>query len=337
MKPAAVRLLQSASIAALASLLTGPVAAADATPDPNAPKVWTRGADLPRGQAFPSQTPQWIGRKLHLFAGVNYRIDSVLIFDADTATWESRPTALITSRHHFATAAFGGRIFVAGGCLGESDSVPHRRTDAVESYDPATGLWTPRCPMPAPRQGFELVVFGNEILAIGGADKEEIPITAIDAYDPAQDAWRHVTTAPWKSSVGYGHAVVHGDRIWIVGRTRDAAVLLEYDPRANTFAEKPVGLSGDRLSYGVTIVGDTILLVGGSQHRQPSAGVVGYSIGDATWREFPPLPEPQAFAAAASVDGRVLCIGGVGPTWNWAQPNRSVFVLHADESGGAVK
>jgi len=288
--------------------------------------TWQCAADLPRGCAFPNQTPQLIGRKLYLLAGANYRIDQLLTYDLDTGIWSTKPTALLTSRHHFATAVFGGKLYVAGGCLGESDAVPHRRTDAVESYDPATELWTPRSPMPLAREGCDLVPFENELLAIGGTDKADVPTNRIEAYDPTSDTWRVKAIAPWREPLMWTHAVVHCQRIYVFGRTQSAIFFLAYDPSANTFTELPVGRIAEKRAYGTALAGDVLLLVGGAQ-KAPVATVVGYDLAQDRWGEYPALPQPRAYAAVTQFEKRIFCMGGTGPDWDWAHPNTSVFVL----------
>lgn len=304
-------------------------------PTLSAASGWTRLADLPQPHAFPGQTPQRIGERLYLLAGRDYRIDTLLIYDSTADAWSTASTALLTSRHHFATAALDGRLYVAGGCLGESDAVPHRRTNAFERYDPATGLWTPLAPMLTARQAFQLVAFDGELYAIGGVDQRETPITTIEVYNPSTDAWRSIS-APWKGQLGWSAAAVYGDRILILGRIDDRSVFLDYDPRTNTSVEKPVGLAADKRNYAVALAGDRLLLIGAGDEK-PAAAVIGFDLSTDAWRELPPLPEARGHAGAVALGDRVLCIGGWGPDWDWAHPNATVFMLEIPKIADTAK
>lgn len=316
-------------VAAVAFLLAGACSAAAPAPG------WTRLTDLPTPQAFPSQTPQRIGDRILLLAGADYRVTTLLIYDIASDSWSSKPTALLTSRHHYATAALDGKFYVAGGCLGESDAIPHRRTNAFESYDPATGLWTPLPPMLSERQAFQLVAFEDELYAIGGVDHEAVPITTIEIYNPAVDTWRSVP-APWGQSLGWVSAVVHGDRILAFGRMKDRSVFLEYHPRTNTFFEKPVGPAADKRNYGVALAGDLLLLVGAGG-KEPGGTVLGFDLVKNEWRTLPDLPQARGHAGVTAIGNRVLCLGGWGPTWDWAHPNSTVFAFQFPPSTGTAK
>ncbi|HTZ21796.1 MAG TPA: kelch repeat-containing protein [Opitutaceae bacterium] len=291
-----------------------------------APSAWKTVAALPRGCAFSSGKPELIGRQIFVVAGRDYRIDQLFRYDLDADAWTAQPTALLTSRHHFATAVLDGRLYVVGGCLGESDAVPHRRTNAAERYDPATNLWTPLAPMLTAREGFQLVAWNGELFAIGGTDREDTPITSVEAYDPATDAWRRAATAPWHQSLTEFAAVAHRDKIIILGRTKNGAVFVEYDPRANTFVAKPPGRAAEKRSYGIALVGDMLLLVGGAG-KQPIDTVTGCDLDTGQWHDFPALPQARGGPGAIAVGGHVLCLGGWGPEWDWAHPNASVFAL----------
>lgn len=315
------------------ALFLSAATAALAQSQPGAEPAWKRLADLPTPQAFPSQAPQRIGDRLFLLAGVDYRVTALLVYDPAADAWTSKPTALLTSRHHYATATLGGKLYVAGGCLGESDAIPHRRTNAFESYDPETGLWTPLAPMPAARQAFQLVPFADELYAIGGVDRAEEPITTIEIFNPAADTWRSAP-APWGQSLGWSSAVAHGDRILVLGRMKDRSVFLEYHPRTNTFIEKPIGPAADKRNYGVALVGDALLLVGAGG-EQPGAAVIGFDLVANSWREFPALPEARGHAGVTAIGQRVLCLGGWGPTWDWAHPGTTVFALELPAEGTA--
>jgi N-acetylneuraminic acid mutarotase len=291
-----------------------------------APSRWSEAQAMPQGHAFPTESALQIGRKLYLVAGGGYRVGHVLAYDVDQGTWTSTASALLTNRHHFATAMLDGKLYVAGGCLGDTDAVPHRRTNAVERWDPATGHWTPLSSLLTARQAFLLVPYEGKLFAIGGADREGAPVTTVEVYDPAKDEWLVAAKAPWPQSLAFAQGVVDHGKAYVVGSTKAGTQFYVYDLAANSFTALPAGRIGERQNTSLVLAGGEILVVGGS-HKQPVADVTAYDIERGTWRDLPPLPAARAGVATACVDGRVYCIGGWGPEFDWAHPNASVFVL----------
>jgi N-acetylneuraminic acid mutarotase len=290
------------------------------------PGGWTEAQPMPQGYAFPTESALQIGRKLYLVAGGGYRVSQILAYDLDQGTWTTTASTLLTNRHHFATAVLDGMLYVAGGCLGDTDAVPHRRTNAVERWDPATGHWAPLSAMLTARQAFQLVPHDGRLFAIGGADREDTPVTTVEVYDPAKDEWQVAARAPWPQSLAFAHGVVDHGKAYVVGSTKAGTQFYVYDLAAKSFTALPVGRAGERQNTSLVLAGGEILVVGGS-HKQPVTDVSAYDISRGTWRDAPSLPAPRAGVATAWVDGRVYCIGGWGPEFDWEHPNASVFVL----------
>ena len=126
-------------------------------------------------------------------------------YDPATDTWFPRADAP-SARYHFATASEpNGHVFVAGGfgtSLGLSKEAYGTEgvLDAFERYDPYSGVWVRKEPMPFAAYGLGLAVFdcarrclviaaGGHLAAGGFTDDAAI-------YDPRAGEWRLVAPMP---------------------------------------------------------------------------------------------------------------------------------------------
>lgn len=110
------------------------------------------------------------------------------------------------------------------------------------------------------------------------------------------------------------------DRIAVVGGlTADGGASSRadvWDPSADLWdplPDLPLGLH----HTAVVSLDDRLWVVGGytvegSEVFSPVDVVFSFGVGEDTWREEPPLPEPRGALAATVVDGRIIVAGGVG-------------------------
>ena len=88
-----------------------------------------------------------------------------------------------------------------------------------EVFDPATGQWTERAPLPQPRDHMALVAIDGKLHAIGGRITNPASRTAQhDIYDPKTDSWSSGPPLPTaRSGLAYanlqGMAVVLGGEL----------------------------------------------------------------------------------------------------------------------------
>jgi non-specific serine/threonine protein kinase len=107
-------------------------------------------------------------------------------FDPETETWTSL-APMPGPRAQHASVALGARIYVVGGVAGDP-----RRARELWAYDVAHGTWlTDLAPLPTEREHLTAVAAGGLLIAIGGRKGRQIG--AVEAYDPATNAW---TTLP---------------------------------------------------------------------------------------------------------------------------------------------
>jgi N-acetylneuraminic acid mutarotase len=196
--------------------------------DPTANR-WSDGVPLPHPSA--EGVFAAIAGRLYLVGGrtrqheaarhFNEHMDTArgLVFDPSTGRWSSIANAP-TARNSTAAAVIDGKLFVVGGrqALKQADgslrqvNVPH-----LEVYDPASGRWTMRAPMPQAQGGLAAAAHGGKLYVFGG--EQWVPEQKVFAdawlYDPAIDRWSALPPLPTPRH-GLGAASV-GDRIHVFG------------------------------------------------------------------------------------------------------------------------
>jgi len=134
-----------------------------------------------------------------------------------------------------AGAVLDGKLHILGGC-----TIVGGASRAHQAFDPKTGSWTSRAPLPG-RSGWPAVaVYRGKIYCFGGDDKgiDARPTTRSFAYDPAKDAWTEI--APLPAPRSYAAATTVGEFIYLYGartlrRDTDDLSTYRYDPEENTY------------------------------------------------------------------------------------------------------
>ncbi|MQA99301.1 MAG: galactose oxidase [Actinobacteria bacterium] len=153
----------------------------------------------------------------------------------------------------------------------------------VYEYDPAEDTWVKRDPMPQPCHHAAMAALDGAIYLCGGfelPDGDEPawkPTDRVWRYDPAADTWHAL--ASLATARGAACAAAANGKVYVMG----GAAQLPDDPSAGIHPVRP--------------------------HRS-LATVEEYDPATDTWREVAPLPTARNHAAAASVGGRMIVIGG---------------------------
>ncbi len=115
------------------------------------------------------------------------------VFDPETGIW-SRGVDAPTARNSAASAVIDGRIYVVGGrqYLGQPDGTAvNVNVASLEAFDPETGLWSVKAPMPQAAGGLAAAAVGGKLYVVGG--EQWSPTRKVFAegwvYDPATDEW----------------------------------------------------------------------------------------------------------------------------------------------------
>lgn len=110
-----------------------------------------------------------------------------------------------------------GRLYFIGGH--DSTKGVGGKTNVCAQYDPDTGVWTRRSPMPTAREDMGSAVIGREIWVLGGLDNRGHLLTAgVEVYDTVADTW--TTRDEWPTPRCLGDfACTDGRAIYLISGT----------------------------------------------------------------------------------------------------------------------
>jgi hypothetical protein len=244
---------------------------------------------------------------------------------AGSPAWTEVPDAPL-SRLEMATAAHGGRIWLAGGLSPLGEAVAE-----VEIFDPATGEWTSGPSLPTGIHHAALVSDGDRLLLIGGyiGSSFDQPTDIVLALVGDQETWQPGPSLP--DARGAGAAAWDGSRVVYAGGvgvggvsgdvfalTGDAWERIGAMPRAR-----------EHLAAASDGVGRTWLLGGRAGSLESNLGDVDL-VEDTAITSLEPLPTPRGGVAAFHLPELGACLtGGEAPD----RAFRTVECIHAD---GAV-
>ena len=136
-------------------------------------------------------------------------------YDPITDTWTSK-NSMPTARHHTASTAIDGKIYVIGGRSVANSTMINLNVN--EMYDPEKNAWLSLEPMPSKRSGIAMASINNTIFVFGGEDADgEDPITYHnnEKYDPVTDLWTSEEPMP---TPRHGlTATSISDKIFVIG------------------------------------------------------------------------------------------------------------------------
>ena len=166
------------------------------------------------------------------------------------------------ARGGLGVAEVDGKIYAIGGSnatavvvIGEVFSGGVVGTNEV--YDPATGNWTLRTPMPTPREFFAIATCRNKIYCIGGLTSSGQVTGVNEVYDPATDTWE--TKAAMPTAASNIEANVVNDKIYILVGT----VNWVYDPTNDSWSTK-TPMPSTNFDFASTVFENKIYVIGNS-------------------------------------------------------------------------
>ena len=180
---------------------------------------WTELAHLPTSRGALGAAV--IGRRLYAVGGAPstypdyfaapYR--TLEILDLRSGRWSAGPD-MPTARHHVATAALGGRLYVVGGRAPSDFALA-----TVERFDPADGRWRRLPPLPQGVGAAAAAAFRGRLFITGGDDERGLRddrawvTPAAWSYRPGDSRWRRL---PDLSVPLQGHAsAALGGRLYV--------------------------------------------------------------------------------------------------------------------------
>ncbi len=208
---------------------------------------------------------------------------------------------------HGAAGVVDGKFYLAGGFNGFT------RSRVLDSYDPVSGFWTTRAPMPGERVFAAGAGLNGLFYVVSGAGSCPILCQGQYVYDPKGDRWRE---KPAEGTFGRtSHAVaVTGTKLYAVGGQYYtggvSASTYAYTPGDVWVTKSPLPTA--RHSLVAAAVGDKLYALGGAAPGTVTklATNQAYTPSTDRWISRAPLPEPRSSPNGATVLNGVIYVPG---------------------------
>ena len=239
-----------------------------------------------------------------------------------SGTWQNidrSVTGRPRARHEACFVMANGKAYLLGG----------RGDRGLDIFDPRTRRWSRGTGMPTQMHHMQCVVWQGGIYIASswfGPSPTETVNPLLWVYDTARDSWSSRPGLPRARRRGAAAAVVHDDKIWVVGGNvgghgppaRTLGWMDYYDLRRRRWVTNLPGLPQPRDHVGAAVVRGQLCVAGGRDGgaRNFFAATVRstycYNFGAKRWRNMnAPLPEGRAGAATATTcDGKMMVAGG---------------------------
>ncbi|NXL29641.1 KLH34 protein, partial [Glaucidium brasilianum] len=210
-------------------------------------------------------------------------------YDPRFNTW-TQITDMLEKRCQFSCCVLGKDIFAIGG-RGEGGSLH----SSVEVYNIVRDRWTKAKELPCKIHGHANAICKNTIY-ISGGKYSDLTNTSKDVYSLSSLEGQWMKQAPM-SIARFGHqmATIREAIFTFLGLYEPFSEIERYDPDQNQWTRlRP--LIYDRFCYGLAVVEETALLIGGKKWQNsqevPTQDVVGYDIDNDGWEEICKAPLP---------------------------------------------
>ncbi len=176
--------------------------------------------------------------------------------------------------------------------------------------------WTVMKPMPTARGEFGVAVVNGKIYAMGGLNGNNLPVSAVEEYDPQTDGWTSKMPMPTPRS-DFAIAV-YLNKIYVIGGTVGNGYVGNnevFDPISNSW-ETRASMPMPRADLSANVVNDTIYLIGGKKYSStpPLSAVTtineAYYPANDSWTTRTSMPTAVQGYASDVADGKIYVIGG---------------------------
>ena len=210
---------------------------------------------------------------------------------AEAAPW-TRAASMSQRRSYIAAAEAGGRIYTAGGMVGETG----RPLATFTRYDPRRDAWETLPQLPVAARAAAAAAVGDTIYVIGGTTPSG-NTRATWAYERGR--WRAAAPLP---APRFNHAAATlGGRIYVLGgfhdgRERDDVFV--YEARSGRWSRGP-SLPRPTHAFDVVSFRGELWMLGGRRGEDVLREVWVLDPRSGTWRRGPAMPRPMELLGAA--------------------------------------
>jgi hypothetical protein len=221
---------------------------------------------------------------------------------AEVAPWHFAQS-MSQRRSYVAAAELAGRIYVAGGAVGETG----RFLAVFQRFDPRMNSWTTLARLPHPIRAAAGAALDGDVYVIGG----QTPAGAtrqVYAYDVARGRWE--ARAPLPEARFNVSAVAFGGKIYALGGfggSTERADVFVYDPKTDSWT---VGtpLPAPNHTFGAVVFRGEIWAIGGRRNDRVLRDVWIFDPRAGGWRQGPSLPKPMELVGAAVAGDEIHAI-----------------------------
>jgi len=202
-----------------------------------------------------------------------------------------------------AAAAVGLDVYAIGG------ETAVGVTNSVAVYDTAEHIWRAAAAKPTAVSDVTAAVLFGEIYVPGGKLESGEVTAVVEAYSPANDAWRPIAALP--QPLAGGLALTDGSFLYLFGGW-DGNDYLDsvyvYDPAGNSWRPLEPMTQPRAYTAGAFMTGQ-FFVVGGS-NDDPLTMCQAYDPVAVTWTDCPDMLLPRVGAGAAALLNKLYVIGG---------------------------
>jgi N-acetylneuraminic acid mutarotase len=247
---------------------------------------------------------------------------------AGAAPWRLAQ-AMSQRRSYVAAAELGGKIYVAGGAVGEAG----RFLAIFQRFDPQTNSWTTLERLPQPIRAAAGAGLEGKIYVIGG-QTEGGASREVWAYDVARGGWKERSPLPEpRFNIS---AVAFDGKIYAMGGfsgSTETADVEVYDPQSDTWS-RGIPLPAPNHTFGAVVFQGEIWAIGGRRQDRILRDVWIFDPADRLWRRGPSMPKPMELVGAAVVDDQIHAVWEStyqiydGSTGRWSAGPRPLVTRH---------
>lgn len=269
--------------------------------------TWTRKADMPVGNTF-SPACEFNG-KIYIFM----ENGGTMEYDPENDKWEKKGFGKIT--RDSSTIVYDDKLYVL------------LETGVMCVYDPIADKWIEKTKSKFPKRGSHLAIVNNKILAIGGADLNNIISSIVEEYDPIKDTWAQKNNLPLPRA--WGSVCNIDDKIYLFGgaiNNSAVSTTLLYDPENDQWIQKADMISPVCfLSRIASVIDGKAYIIGGIGNII-SNEVQIYDPQKDEWTKGPDMPTARYGHTTATHKGKILVFGG-STTVNFGEGRNSLSIV----------
>ncbi len=218
--------------------------------------------------------------------------------------WEVTNRPMPAGTVNMAVVADGVNIYKIGGETAVSVS------NQAHVYNVTDRSWRELTEKPTAVTNITAAVLSGQIYVAGGRLADGAVTDVVEAYSPAQNAWREI--APLPQPIAGSLTLSDGAFLYLFGGWNGDDYLdtaYQYDPQADSWQEISAMKEARAFTTGQFISG-RLYVLGGFDGETELASCAFYEVDEARWEDCEPMLSPRGGAGSAVAGNKLYVIGG---------------------------